>query len=164
VVQFCHELVEELQLSSQEKHRISFTFLGSYREACLDEKLLRQILTNLLSNALKYSPDGGKIYFELAFAQDTVTFRIQDEGIGIPLKDQAQLFEVFYRSSNVGTISGTGLGLAIVKRCVDVHQGQISVESNVGVGTTFIVTLPLKPQTLNVTLAEPNAVSDAKSL
>jgi signal transduction histidine kinase len=118
----------------------------------------------LLSNALKYSPDGGKIYFELAFAQDTVTFRIQDEGIGIPLKDQAQLFEVFYRSSNVGTISGTGLGLAIVKRCVDVHQGQISVESNVGVGTTFIVTLPLKPQTLNVTLAEPNAVSDAKSL
>ncbi len=163
VVEFCRELMEELQLSAQQKHRISFTCLGPYREACLDETLLRQILSNLLSNALKYSPDGGKIYFELVFAQDTVRFRIQDEGIGIPLNDQAQLFEVFYRSSNVGTICGTGLGLAIVKRCVDVHKGQIAVESEVGLGTTFLVTLPLKHEALKDALVEMNAASDAKS-
>jgi signal transduction histidine kinase len=135
--------VEELQLSAEANHRISFTCLGSYREACVDEKLLRQILSNLLSNAIKYSPEGGKIQFDLIFEQDTVTFHLQDEGIGIPLKDQAQLFDAFFRSSNVDTISGTGLGLAIVKRCVDIHKGQITVESEVGVGTTFRVILPL---------------------
>jgi signal transduction histidine kinase len=112
----------------------------------LDEKLLRQILSNLLSNALKYSPDGGKIQFDLIFDQNTVTFRIQDEGIGIPAKDQPQLFDTFYRTSNVGTISGTGLGLAIVKRCVDIHKGEIFVESEEGVGTTFTVNLPLKSE------------------
>jgi signal transduction histidine kinase len=109
----------------------------------VDEKLLRQILSNLLSNAIKYSPEGGNIQFDLIFEQDTVTFHLQDEGIGIPLKDQAQLFDAFFRSSNVDTISGTGLGLAIVKRCVDIHKGQITVESEVGVGTTFRVILPL---------------------
>ncbi len=143
LVEFCSDLVEELQLSAEANHRISFTCLGSYREACVDEKLLRQILSNLLSNAIKYSPEGGKIQFDLIFEQDTVTFHLQDEGIGIPLKDQAQLFDAFFRSSNVETISGTGLGLAIVKRCVDIHKGQITVESEVGVGTTFRVILPL---------------------
>jgi signal transduction histidine kinase len=70
-------------------------------------------------------------------------FCIQDSGIGIPEEDQSRLFESFHRASNVGTISGTGLGLAIVKNCVDLHKGQISVNSVIGVGTTFTVTLPL---------------------
>jgi signal transduction histidine kinase len=148
LVEFCCELVEELQLTAAEKHGISFACLGTQQKAYLDEKLLRQILTNLLSNALKYSSKEGKIQFDLVFGQDTVTFRIQDEGIGIPTKDQAQLFEAFYRSSNVGTISGTGLGLAIVKRCVDLHKGQITVESEEGVGTTFTVILPVKIEML----------------
>ena len=68
---------------------------------------------------------------------------MQDRGIGIPDRERSQLFESFYRASNVGTISGTGLGLAIVKRAVDLHGGKITVESAVGVGTTFIVSLPL---------------------
>jgi signal transduction histidine kinase len=68
---------------------------------------------------------------------------VRDEGIGIPESERSQLFDSFYRASNVGTISGTGLGLAIVKRAVDLHGGKIAVESVVGVGTTFIVSLPL---------------------
>ena len=144
LMEFCREIVEELQLTAGEKHNINLICLGTHQIAYLDEKLLRQILTNLLSNALKYSPEGGQIRFDLIFGQESVTLRIQDEGIGIPLKDQSQLFDAFYRSSNVGTISGTGLGLAIVKRCVDIHYGQIRVESEQGVGTMFTVILPLK--------------------
>ncbi len=145
LVAFCRELVEELQLTLKTQHSISFLCLGSEMEASLDEKLLRQLITNLLSNAIKYSPEGGNIQFHLIYENESVTFRIQDRGIGIPIKDQAQLFDAFYRSSNVGTIAGTGLGLAIVKRCVDFHKGHIALESEVGVGTTFTVTLPLKP-------------------
>jgi signal transduction histidine kinase len=107
---------------------------------------------NLLSNAVKYSPQGGMIGFELVVSSVQAIFRIQDEGIGIPPEDQERLFESFYRASNAGTIQGTGLGLAIVKKCVDLHQGQITVESQVGVGTTFTVTLPLNLMpTLEVT-------------
>jgi signal transduction histidine kinase len=109
----------------------------------MDEKLLRQILENLLSNAIKYSPSGGNVELTLSDFSNQAVFQIRDHGIGIPAEDQQQLFETFHRATNVGTIAGTGLGLAIVKRCVDIHQGQITVESEVGVGTTFTVTLPI---------------------
>ena len=111
----------------------------------MDEKLLRYILSNLLSNAIKYSPKGGNIQFDLNCQADTVTFQIQDQGIGILIGDQANLFEAFQRCSNVGTIQGSGLGLAIVKKCVDLHQGQIQVSSEINVGTTFTVVLSLNP-------------------
>ncbi len=110
---------------------------------CMDEKLLWQILENLLSNALKYSPSGSTVEMALSCFPDRAVFQIRDQGIGIPREDQARLFETFHRATNVGTIAGTGLGLAIVKKCVDIHQGQIAVESEVGVGTTFTVTLPI---------------------
>lgn len=143
LVVFCSELVEELQLATKTEHNINFKSCGSCKDASLDEKLLRQFLSNLLSNAIKYSPEGGNIQFDLICKDDTAIFRIQDRGIGIPLEDQAQLFEPFHRSRNVGTISGTGLGLAIAKKCVEQHGGQIGVESEVGVGTTFTIRLPL---------------------
>lgn len=110
---------------------------------CMDEKLLRQILENLLNNAIKYSPASSTVEFILSGFSNQVVFQICDRGIGIPMEDQKLLFETFHRASNVGTIAGTGLGLAIVKRCVDIHQGQIVMESEVGVGTTFTVTLPI---------------------
>ncbi len=143
LVEFCRELVTELQLTAEEGHTITFVNQGNCSGAYLDEKLLRQILTNLLSNALKYSPQGSTVHFELTCDQSLVTFRILDKGIGISIADQQQLFESFYRASNVGTIPGTGLGLLIVKKCVDLQGGQIAVESEVGVGSTFTVTLPL---------------------
>ncbi|MDY7015972.1 MAG: HAMP domain-containing sensor histidine kinase, partial [Cyanobacteriota bacterium] len=73
-----------------------------------------------------------------------VVFEVKDAGIGIPPEAQSRLFESFYRASNVGKIRGTGLGLTIVKHCVDLHRGTLNVESQVGVGTTFRVTLPLE--------------------
>jgi signal transduction histidine kinase len=109
----------------------------------MDKKLLGHIVTNLLSNAIKYSPQGGTIQFDLICNATLVVFRIQDSGIGIPKQDLEKLFDSFGRASNVGTIQGTGLGLAIVKRCIDLHGGKITVESELGVGTTFTVTLPL---------------------
>ena len=142
VTKFCRELVEEMQLTT-DAHTITFCSQGECVDAYMDEKLLLHILSNLLSNAIKYSPQGGTIRLDLIYKLGEVIFQIQDEGIGIPKVDQAQLFDSFQRASNVGTISGTGLGLAIVKRSVDVHGGQIRVESEVEVGTAFMVTLPL---------------------
>lgn len=143
LAEFCQNLVEELQLNAGNQHIICYTSQGKFANACMDENLLRKILTNLLSNAIKYSPEGGTVFFELSCHDEAVTFRIQDKGIGISLKDQQQLFEPFYRAANVDKIKGTGLGLSIVKKCVEVHRGQIVVESEVGLGTTFTVMLPL---------------------
>ena len=142
LIQFCRDLVEEMQISTT-NHTIVFTNQSQCPTACMDEKLLRHILSNLLSNAIKYSPQGGTVHFDLICKQAGALFCIQDEGIGIPAADQAQLFASFHRASNVGTISGTGLGLAIVKKSIDLHGGQIRVTSEVGVGTTFKVALPL---------------------
>lgn len=150
--QFCWELVEELRSGLNSQVAISFFSQGNCTDSNLDEKLLRQILTNLLSNAIKYSQDGGTVRFELECYKDKARFCIQDEGIGIPEADLPLLFESFYRAPNVGTIPGTGLGLAIVKKCVDLHKGHISVDSVVGIGTTFTVTLP---NTLPVEADEP---------
>jgi signal transduction histidine kinase len=97
----------------------------------------------LLAKAIKYSPDGGTVRFDLFFIQEEVIFRIQDEGIGIPEADQENLFTSFQRGGNVGKIPGNGLGLAIVKHYVDLHGGEINFASKVGVGTTFIVNLPI---------------------
>ncbi len=173
LVEFCHELVEELQLSlgsqqvlngkvmafgqlalsvdegaqtqAKPNHSQEIAFISKRQSitAYLDSNLLRQILTNLLSNAIKYSPKGAPVFFELSYQDELVTFRIQDRGIGISPEDQKQLFEAFYRAGNVGEIKGTGLGLSIVKKCVDLHGGHIAVESQLNIGTTFTVTLPL---------------------
>lgn len=141
---FCRQLVEEAQLSTHQKClTLIFTSVGEFGETLWDESLLRHILNNLLSNAIKYSPLGGTVRFQLIAQQKTVVFQIQDEGIGIPKDDQQRLFQPFHRASNVGKIPGTGLGLAIVKKCIDTLNGEISVYSEIGVGTTFAVTLPL---------------------
>ena len=114
-----------------------------------DERLLRLILNNLLMNAVKYSPDGSQIDLDVACEDDSVVFRVQDRGVGIPERDQAHLFDLFYRGRNVDTTPGTGLGLSIASRAVEAQAGSITFESQVGVGTTFTVILPLKPVTMN---------------
>lgn len=141
--QFCCDLVEEMQLIAGSNYTINFVSFGECTNVCLDERLLRHILTNLLSNAIKYSPIGSTVYLNLVCDSKAAIFRIQDKGIGIPTADQVKLFQSFHRGSNVGTISGTGLGLAIVKKSVDLHGGALAVISQVGVGSTFIVTIPL---------------------
>ena len=143
--QFCRQLVEELKLAATQKHlTLTFNSQGKFNGTVWDERLLRHILSNLLANAIKYSRPGSTVQFELIGQEKAAIFRIQDRGIGIPPEDQKQLFHPFHRGGNVGAIPGTGLGLAIVKKCMEAHGGQISVESEVGTGTTCTVTLPLK--------------------
>lgn len=155
MIQFCRSLVEELQLSVDRKHTIIFTPQGVGIEyesevgcspctyAFFDERLMRHMLSNLLSNAIKYSPDESTIQFILTCFDSHLEIQIQDWGIGIPEKDQPRLFEAFHRAANVTKVPGTGLGLVIVKNAVELHGGSITVNSQVGVGTTFTVTLPL---------------------
>lgn len=110
-----------------------------------DRKLLRQLITNLLSNAAKYSPQGSTVYCSLKQCGDRVHIEVRDEGIGIPEADRLHLFEPFFRAKNSNGIPGTGLGLAIASRAVKAHGGTLTCESEVGVGTRFIVELPLHP-------------------
>lgn len=104
---------------------------------------LRQMIGNLLENAIKYIPAGGKIRLEASVEDDQLILRVADSGVGIPAGDQPYLFDKFYRASNVPRdVSGTGLGLSIVKSIVEQHQGRIWVESKVGQGATFTLVLP----------------------
>lgn len=143
IVLFCQSLTQEIQLSSS-NHTIVFSGNSqSHVIGNFDKKILRQIFVNLLSNAIKYSPNSAIVNFNLDITESNVIFSIQDQGIGIPEADQAKLFQSFHRAENVSNIPGTGLGLSIVDKCVDLHQGTIAVNSQLGRGTTFIVTIPL---------------------
>ncbi|HEY9691205.1 MAG TPA: PAS domain S-box protein [Oculatellaceae cyanobacterium] len=143
---FCEELVSEIELTIAFTHKINFVSKGDGNNAYLDEKLLRQILNNLMTNAVKYSSPSSTVHLLCDCQEETVVFEVRDEGIGIPIEDQKHLFETFHRATNVGQIPGTGLGLAIVKQSVDLHQGEINIQSQVGAGTTFIVKLPTNCQ------------------
>lgn len=142
VESFCLNLVEDIQFCGLTQHPLKFISKGHCSRVNLDEKLLYSILSNLLLNAIKYSPQGGNIYLSLSCEPKNTVFLVTDEGIGIPLEDQQEIYEPFYRGQNVENIVGTGLGLAVVKKCLDLHQGEITVESKLGVGTTFTVSIP----------------------
>ncbi len=143
VAGFCRGIFEQFQLVDQAKHTFHFRSEGDLNMIPMDEALLRQILLNLLSNALKYSPQGGEVGLEVARQPDTVTFRISDQGIGIPPAEKERLFEPFHRAKNAAQIGGTGLGMSIVKSTVDAYGGTVTVESQEDVGTTFVVRLPI---------------------
>jgi PAS domain S-box-containing protein len=142
VVEYCRHILEEVQLNIKTKHTINFHSQVEFMRGYLDEKLVLHIVTNLLSNATKYSSEANAIDFNLTSSPGYVEFSIQDQGIGIPEADIPRLFESFHRAINVENISGTGLGLAIVKKCVDIHGGEIYVKSQLDVGTTFTIKLP----------------------
>jgi signal transduction histidine kinase/CheY-like chemotaxis protein len=142
LLQFFSELMEQQRLTVGEKHELTFKINGNCQGFWGDRGLLRQIFTNLISNAVKYSPDGGDIEFHLIGKETEIAFSIQDDGIGIPSKEQKNLFKSFSRASNVDTIPGTGLGLAIAKSCVDLHGGNITLDSRIGQGTKVTVILP----------------------
>ncbi|WP_339273181.1 HAMP domain-containing sensor histidine kinase [Paenibacillus sp. FSL K6-1330] len=114
-----------------------------------DRDQLNQVWTNILSNGIKFSKDGGVIHVSIQQDIKNVTVRISDTGIGIPLEDQKRIFERFFKAdrSHSRKYDGSGMGLAIVKQIVSLHQGDVRVESELGQGTTFIVTLPITPPT-----------------
>ena len=109
-----------------------------------DRDRLRQVFTNLLSNAIKYSPNATTVEVELSSSEEAVTIRVQDHGLGIPREQHKKVFERFYRAAGLSyeTIPGLGMGLYIVAEIVKGHGGIITVESDVGKGSTFTVTLP----------------------
>ena len=139
----CHKVVEELRGGVAKQHVIDFVHEFERGSLNLDEKLLRHILTNLLSNAAKYSPTGSTVSLRLSESEGEALIVVGDQGIGIPAEDQARMFESFHRASNVGNRQGTGLGLVIVKKAVELHGGTISIDSKVDAGTRISVRLPL---------------------
>lgn len=141
---FCRGVVNEVQTVFNYKQTINFVYQGEpHQKFNLDSKLLHHILTNLLSNACKYAPKDSVIDFEVSCLTDEIVLIIRDRGIGIPASDVTKLFDSFYRASNSEGYQGTGLGLAIVKQFVELHQGDITVKSELDVGTTFQVTLSI---------------------
>jgi signal transduction histidine kinase len=138
-----------------------------------DGKLLFQVFSNLLANAVKYSPNGGTILVEAAVIANEAGVSVTDRGIGIPLGDLNRLFERYYRGGNVSGIVGTGVGLYLVKTAVDLHKGRIEVASEEGSGSRFVVRLPIdsalrrqsrkKPEP-RTALDAPSIVSSSDSL
>lgn len=138
----CLDIVEEFGSQAEYQDRIVYTCDQTPLTAVFDTHLIRQVVSNLVSNALKYSLKETLVQVNLTQVADQITLTVRDEGIGIPAKDMRFLFEPFHRATNVGTISGTGLGLNITRRAVDLHGGTIVPVSQVNVGTTITVILP----------------------
>ncbi|NWJ48601.1 MAG: PAS domain S-box protein [Chloroflexi bacterium] len=141
--QFCATMLEEIQLGIGTKHQFDLQIEPAPVLLQGDSKLLRQIISNLLTNAIKYSAEGSTVHFRLGYETNQVSVEIEDEGIGIPPEGLKHLFDVFYRAKNVSSIEGTGLGMPIVKKCLDTHKGRIEVESELNKGTLYRVWIPL---------------------
>jgi two-component system, LuxR family, sensor kinase FixL len=143
LIDLCRDVVANTQMLAADTHQIEFESDADYQVILGDKKLLRQALSNLLGNAVKYSAEGSCVKLHLGCDTEQVRIRVSDNGIGIPEADQNNLFEPFHRASNVEARHGTGLGLAVTKRAIELHGGTISFESLVNVGTTFTIQLPL---------------------
>lgn len=136
------QILSDIKLSNKYENEYNLDIVGDFKEVFTDEKLILQILNNLISNAFKYSPNKMPIYIRLSDEKQYYKIYVKDNGIGIPQDSVANLFESFYRANNVGAISGTGLGMPIVKRAVDALQGTIEVKSEENCGSEFTVKLP----------------------
>ena len=143
-VEFCQyikEVITEVKPWAQEHQQIIHQHMGP-SQVQIDAHLVRNILLNLLSNALKYSPDDKAVEIISENQGKQMKIKIIDQGIGIPLKDQKNMFSRFFRATNVTNIKGTGIGLTIVKRYLDIMNGSIDFVSKEGEGSTFTVVIP----------------------
>jgi PAS domain S-box-containing protein len=143
VKEFFGEIIEEVNSMLKEGQKIVVNCFADVDEIQSDQRILRNIMFNLISNASKYSDPGKNIHLVCNKIDSTINFCVKDEGIGISPEDQKHLFERFFRASNSGNIQGTGLGLNIVKRYVDLLKGKISFTSEFGKGSEFTITIPL---------------------
>jgi PAS domain S-box-containing protein len=128
-----------------ETHELLVSFPGDFPPVMGDPEKISEVLTNLIENAMKFSPQGGTISVEGAVVDDEVQVTVGDQGIGISETEQARIFERFYRvaESGTGTVPGTGLGLHICRILLQAHGGRIWVESQPGEGSRFTFTLPI---------------------
>ncbi len=139
LVKHVAEMVQ--QTSSQHIIQISGE---SYQKVVGDRAHLEQVLTNLLINAIKYSPQANQVDVALGCTQDSVVISVRDYGIGIPVEEQKHIFERFYRSNTAWSkaIGGLGMGLYIAQEIIQRHEGKITLESKLGEGSTFSIELP----------------------
>lgn len=140
-VPFVKNIIFEYQLFHKDSRKVDFDFIDELVNSNVDPKLMKQVVVNMFSNALKYSESPSPILIRVFKEKDDVVFSISDQGIGISKQDQKMIFEPFYRASNIENVSGTGLGLAIVKQVVALHNGKIQIQSELGKGTTFTVAI-----------------------
>lgn len=131
--------------AEKHKHRLNLSLVPGLPEISADRERLEQVLINILSNSVKYTPDGGKINVKASKCDNNIEIEISDNGIGIPKEDLSRIFERFYRveKSRTSETGGTGLGLAIAKEIVEAHSGSIRIDSEFEKGTTVIITLPI---------------------
>lgn len=141
---FLDSFVDEIKLLLRPGQLIDPQFSHIDVELWLDKRILKNILINLLSNAIKYSPEGGVISLKATISQNLLSVEVADNGIGIPVEDQQHLFTRFFRAHNVENIKGTGLGLNIVRRYLDILGGTISYKSQLGEGSVFKISVPVK--------------------
>ena len=140
----CRDIIESFELVHHQTHQFVFRCEETAIMAEFDRKLLRRALSNLVGNAVKYSPAGGEIRLEAQLDGPHALITVSDQGIGIPADDADYLFMAFHRAGNVGALPGSGLGLAIAKQTIDLHGGDIQVSSELNSGATFQVRLPLR--------------------
>jgi len=145
VVKALIEEVAAIFASPSAKHSIIVNAPSSLPPISGDKELLHQVISNLLSNAIKYSPEGSEVILDARAEDNNVTLWVKDEGIGIPAESLEKIFDTFYRveDTNKRRIAGTGLGLALVKEIVHAHNGEVWVESTLGQGSTFYISLPV---------------------
>jgi signal transduction histidine kinase len=138
----CNNVVDEMNTATGNSHALLLTVKGNMTHVSYDERLIRLILINLLTNAVKYSAVGSTIWLTLELNASTLIISVRDEGIGIPLAQQSLIFQAFFRAQNVENRHGIGLGLNIVQSAVQTHGGSITFTSLPNRGTTFQVMLP----------------------
>lgn len=141
VQDFIQHIIDEVNLTAKGDQKIVHFHKGD-DFISTDEHLLKNILINLLSNGIKYSPEGKNVELHTNIENGKIQVQVKDYGIGIPESEQQHMFTRFFRANNVETIQGTGLGLTIVKRYLDLMDGKIWFESKEGEGTTFFVEIP----------------------
>ncbi|MBX3010377.1 MAG: PAS domain S-box protein [Caldilineaceae bacterium] len=151
----CRESLSEFANQPDVAQRLIYRAEPSTRLLGLDAKLIRRIISHLLANAIKYSPPPKPILLQLRYSATDAILCVRDEGIGIPPADQEHLFEPFHRAANVGAIAGTGLGLVLTKEAVLLHHGMINIESQLGLGTTVMVSLPFSFSDASAPAIEP---------
>ena len=148
VKKLIHDVAETMQSSAAAKQINIHTKVESHLpELTVDQERIRQVIINLVNNAVKFSPDGSSIYLRARKEENDVLFEVQDYGRGIPKNKQKKIFETFYQvdSGIDRKYGGVGLGLSISRGIVLTHGGHMWVDSTVGEGSTFRFTLPLQP-------------------